>query len=108
MVNEAEEHLTESGASVPVNISSEVEKAGVITHHEDEEHRVINAGLEGTGASVSSAAAPIVTQDSGMVKLPEVSEPDKSLPTNDTSRYRRFVDFIGSVRAKRGGLKNAA
>ena len=45
MIDQAKEHLVESGASVPVNISPEVEEAGAIAHHEDKEHEAINTEL---------------------------------------------------------------
>lgn len=109
MTNEAKEKIIESGSSVPVRLAPDVENAGVVARHEDEEHREIAGALENTGASVSNAATPPDTQGLGMVKLPEAhSNPDRNSPVSDTGRYRKFVDFIRSARTRRGGLERAA
>jgi len=100
MVNEAERKLVEeAGAHAPLNLHPEVENVGIETWHEDVEHEIISAALEGTGAKLEKDAVP----PSSVTGALDHTQFEK-LGVDDPVRW----NAVGKLLKIKKGLKNAA
>ncbi len=110
MVNEVEKHIKEAGPSTPVTIHPQAEEAGVVSQHEDEEHRKILAALKSahTEATVTGEAhPPSIEPTPGLIQVLEQKPEGGSF--GDTFGWLRVIKQRRNEQVqRRGGVKNAA